>query len=363
MKRIGNLYEKVYDIENLKKAHKNASKGKGWYEEVKWVNEHLDECLYNIQQMLINKTFKTSEYEVFYKQETTKLRKIYKLPYYPDRIVQWAILQVIEPYLMRNFTADTYSAIPGRGIHLALKNMQKALYTDSENCQYCLKFDIRHYYQSIDHEMLKQDYTRLFKDKDLLWIISEVIDSINTADEEDLIRLDSQGQNVGVPIGNYMSQYSGNIYLSKFDHWLKEVVGIKYYFRYMDDCVILARTKDELRTTLYRIKNFLWIERKLTLKPNWQIFPTYIRGIDFVGYRVFKKFTLLRKTTCINMKRKMAELKYKRMINYSDFCSYNSYAGLSIWCDSYRLNHKYTLCIHSKAMMYYNNVIKKGAIA
>lgn len=115
MKRYDNLYEKIYDIENLRKAHQHAKKGKGWYQEVKMIDENPEYYLGLLQQMLINHTYKTSDYEVFYKTEGKKTRKIYKLPYFPDRICQWAILQVIEPCIINNLTDDTYSAIPKRG--------------------------------------------------------------------------------------------------------------------------------------------------------------------------------------------------------------------------------------------------------
>ena len=96
MKRYDHLFEKICDIENLRKAHKNAKKGKGWYKEVQEIDKDPDKYLEQIQEMLINHTYRTSEYEVFYKDDGRKKRKIYKLPYFPDRICQWAILQVIE---------------------------------------------------------------------------------------------------------------------------------------------------------------------------------------------------------------------------------------------------------------------------
>lgn len=115
MKATGNLYSKIYDMENLKRAHKNAKRGKGWYAEVKEVEHDLDGYLRRLQESLINHTYKTSPYKMFHKIEGNKEREIYKLPYYPDRICQWAILQVIEDYLLKTMTKDTYSAIPKRG--------------------------------------------------------------------------------------------------------------------------------------------------------------------------------------------------------------------------------------------------------
>ena len=136
MKRYGNLYEQIYSMDNLRKAHKNARKGKGWYEEVKEVDANIEVYLKQLQEMLINHTYHTSNYEKFIKKENGKEREIFKLPYFPDRICQWAILQVIEPYLMRHMTKNTYSALPKRGIHKALHDVQEAMWKDVPNCQY-----------------------------------------------------------------------------------------------------------------------------------------------------------------------------------------------------------------------------------
>lgn len=114
MKRYGNLYEQIYSMDNLRKAHQNARKGKGWYQEVREVDADVETYLKRLQEMLINHTYQTSPYEKFIKRDSGKEREIFKLPYFPDRICQWAILQVIEPYLLRYMTKNTYSAIPER---------------------------------------------------------------------------------------------------------------------------------------------------------------------------------------------------------------------------------------------------------
>ena len=108
-------------MENLRRAHQSAKKGKGWYQEVKMVDSDPEKYLKEIQEMLINHTYKTSDYERFIKCEHGKEREIFKLPYFPDRICQWAIIQVIEPYLLRQLIHTTYSALPGKGIHAALQ--------------------------------------------------------------------------------------------------------------------------------------------------------------------------------------------------------------------------------------------------
>lgn len=316
MKRIGNLYEKIYDIENLRLAHKQARRGKSFYTEVKLIDESEDEYLYRLQDMLIHKTYHTSKYEVFEKKEGKKIRKIYKLPYFPDRICQWAIIQVIEPYLMRTLTDDTYSALPGRGVERARRKMVRALKTDPENTVWCLKIDISKYYPNVNIEKLKLKYRRLFKDNDLLWLLDEILDS---------------NPDTGVPIGNYISQYSGNIYLSDFDHRVKEVYHIKHYFRYMDDMVFLSSSKEELQNLIKEITKYLADEYDLKVKDSWSLFRVEDRGIDFVGY-VFRHDSIrLRKSIAHSIKKTSSKIRWRvnndMELNRHLYFSFNSLKG------------------------------------
>ena len=200
-----------------------------------------------LNEMLVNKTYKTSEYTIF-KIYEPKERVIYRLPYFPDRITHHAIMNIMEPIFVSTFTADTYSCIKGRGIHKAQKALKKAL-KDKLNTTYCLKLDIRKFYPSIDHDILKKLIRRKIKDYDLLWLLDGIIDSAE-----------------GLPIGNYLSQYLANFYLSYFDHWIKENKGVKYYFRYADDMVILANNKAYLHNLLTEIKAYLSTHLNLQVK-------------------------------------------------------------------------------------------------
>lgn len=366
MKRCGNLYKEICSMDNLRKAHQNARKGKGWYEEVRAVDADLEGHLKRLQNMLINHEYHTSEYERFIKKENGKEREIFKLPYFPDRICQWAILQVIEPYLIKNFTKNTYSAIPDRGIHAALHDVNHAMQTDILNCQFCLKIDVRHYYPSINHGILKMKFRRIFKDPELLYLLDEIIDSISTAQIDDLRNIWLLDEDVdpetGIPIGNYLSQYCGNFYLSSFDHWIKGVKGVKYYYRYMDDIVIFGQSKEELHALRLEIDHYFRSELRVVMKGNWQVFPSYDRGIDFVGYRVFMGYVLLRKSTCKSFKKKMVAIRQKtengQMMNHSEWCAVNSYKGWLKHCDSYRLQQKYIAPIQPAVDRYYLEVIK-----
>lgn len=382
------LFNSICSMDNLYRAYQNAKSGKGWYKEVKQIEKRPFYYLAGLQYMLKNHLFKTSEYEIFILNEGKKKRDVYKLPFFPDRIAQWAILQVIEPFLVANMTADTYSAIPGKGIQPIVNDLRgyyktkrvdgkkksvwvpSILLTDEENTRYCYKIDLHHYYQSINHEVLKQKFRKVFKDPELLWLLDEIADSINTATEEDLIELSLSGEievdpNTGIPIGNYMSQYSGNFYLSSFDHWVKEELHVKHYYRYMDDVVIFASSKEELHKIHRKVTAYTRDYLHLNIKGNYQIFPTKVRGVDFVGYRFFREYTLLRKSTAINFKQKMRACRKKMENNipptYSEWCSFNSYKGWLGNCDSYRLFKKYMEPLIEYMQNYYEREVKGHA--
>lgn len=276
MKRIGNLYQKIISVENLKLADAKAQKGKSGQYGVMLHNKSKEVNINELHLMLKNKTFKTSDYSVF-KVFEPKEREVYRLPYFPDRITHHAIMNVLEPLFVSTFTADTYSCIKGRGIHLLLKKLKHSL-KDFEGTKYCLKLDIKKFYPSIDHEVLRQLLRRKFKDQDLLWLMDEIIKSAP-----------------GLPIGNYLSQYFANFYLSYFDHWIKEELGVRYYFRYADDIVILSSNKEDLHIALSKISHYLSTNLNLIVKENYQVFPVESRGIDFVGYRFYHTHILLRK--------------------------------------------------------------------
>ena len=248
---------------------------------------------------------------------------------------------------MKNLTNDTYSAIPNRGIHLALGRLKKCLKHDEVNTKYCLKIDMKKYYPNINQEIMMNKFKRMFKDKDLLWLLEEIITSTKS----------------GIPIGNYVSQWCGNLYLSDFDHWIKEKKKVKHYFRYMDDCVFLANTKEELHALKSDIEKYVWGNLKLTLKGNWQVFPTNVRGIDFVGYRCFKDYVLLRKSTYKNLRKKSRGLK-KRLergekMTYTDWCSMNSYKGWLKHGNCHNLAKKYVYVLNKDLNKFYREEVKK----
>ena len=313
MKRLNNLYSKIYDLDNLRLADHKASKGKSYQPGVIAHSLRREENLLLLHQSLKDRTYKTSDYTTF-KIYEPKEREIFRLPYFPDRIAHHAIMNVLEPVFVGMFTAFTYSCIKGRGIHAAAFAVRKAL-LDQPGTTYCLKLDIRKFYPSIDHDVLKHLLRRKFKDADLLWLLDEIIDSTE-----------------GLPIWNYLRQFLANYYLTGFDHYLKQTVKVKYYFRYADDIVILSDSKPYLHQLLYGIRQYLSDNLKLTVKDNYQVFPVAARGIDFVGYRFYHTHTMLRKS----IKQNFARMVIRR----PNLPSIASYYGWAKHCNSKHLLKK-----------------------
>jgi retron-type reverse transcriptase len=301
MKRINNIFSTIISLENLQEAEKKARKGKSNQYGVILFDRNAENNLLELHHQLKKKAFKTSKYTTF-KVFEPKEREVYRLPYFPDRIVHHAIMNVLEPFFVSLFTKNTYSCIKGKGIHAASFDLRRSLKQKQDN-KYCLKLDIKKFYPSIDHEVLKQLLMRKIKDKDLLILLFEIIDSAP-----------------GLPIGNYLSQYFANYYLTYLDHWIKESLKAKHYFRYADDIVILSDSKEELHGFLKAIKLYLKTELNLEVKDNYQVFPVEIRGIDFVGYVHFHTHVLLRKSIKQNFARMLAKKR-----NTASIASYNGW--------------------------------------
>lgn len=185
MKRMGNLYTKIYDLDNLYLAYSKAKTGKSKSKGVIQFESDLDNNILRIQKELIEQTYITSEYNVFTIRDP-KERTIYSLPF-RDRVVQHAIMNIIESLWTSVFISQSYSSIKGKGIHGAWKHIRRDL-KNRKQTQYCLKMDITKFYPSIDHHIMKQIIRKKIKDEKLLALLDGIIDSAP-----------------GMPIGNYLS--------------------------------------------------------------------------------------------------------------------------------------------------------------
>lgn len=284
MRRIGNLYQKIISVENLREADKRARKGKASTYGVRVHDMNREANIIALHEALLTRSFRTSPYDVFTIHEP-KERVIYRLPYYPDRIVHHAIMNILEPVWVRTFTHNTFSCVKGRGIEGCARHVDRIIGKYEGKPLYCLKIDIRKYYPSIDHEVLKALVRKKIKDKDLLWLLDEIIDSAD-----------------GLPIGNYISQYLANLYLCYFMHRVNEVLRLDSA-EYADDIIFFDTSKDRLREAFAEIRKILEGELRLRIKGNYQIFPIARnrydkrgRALDYVGYKFFREQKLIRKS-------------------------------------------------------------------
>lgn len=320
MKRHGNLFEQVVTMDNLRLAFYKAARGKHWQEQVQEVEQDLDNKLREIQQMLINKTFKTSKYKTKIIHEP-KERIIYVLPFFPDRIVQHAIINVLEPIWSNLMLFDSYACRKGKGQHRASRRLMEFIGGNPD--LFCLQGDISKFFPSMNHAIIKAILKRKIKDKDLLWLLFDIIDSIDG--------------DCNVPIGNLLSQWLGNLYLNELDTYIKQHWRIKCYIRYCDDFLIIHADKALLNQIKAELPTFLADKLKLRLSK-LELYPV-THGIDFIGYRHFPaRYVLVRKRT---VKRMRKTLKHYRGDNSEKAnavrCSIN---GWLLAANTYNLRQK-----------------------
>lgn len=318
MRRFGYLYEQICSYDNLEEAFRCAAKKKRKRNYVKRFASNLEANLLHIQNELQTHTFQTSSYSTFVVHEP-KERLIFRLPF-RDRIVHWAVMLITESIWTKNLTRDTYACVKKRGIHPLLKKLKEKLHTFPAGTEFCLKIDVTKFYPSIKHDLLKDVIRSKIKDPHLLILLDGIIDSAD-----------------GVPIGNYLSQYFANIYLSELDHLLKEYYDVNHYFRYADDMVVLAGSKEELHGLLVAINDYLIEYRHLFLKNNYQIFSVEDRGIDFIGYVTRHKYVLARKENKKRLCRKLAKLRKKGLSDEEIRQELSSFVGFMKHCNSRHL--------------------------
>jgi len=350
IKKHGNLYGKIIDIGNLNKASKQAKKSIDKdnlikMKQVEYFENNKGKLLLKLRNDLKNRKFTTNEYNIYTINDRGKTREIYDLPFYPDRIVHWAMLLQTEEIFKNLFIHDSYAAIKGKGGHKSLKRARKWIIENPEETRYCLKIDIKKFFPNIKQNILYNLIKRKFKDKDLLWLFEDIIYSTKS----------------GLPIGNLTSQYLGNYYTNWFDYYCKHDLKIEYMQKYMDDYIFFSNSKDELRRKKYKMDKYLKDNLGLKIKGNWQIFPTRVRGIDFIGYRNFGEYVLLRKSIVKKYKTKMNGYlkfaKYNRYITKNMYISINSYGGWLQWCNSYDLYTKYTKPLEPYLEKYHREMI------
>ena len=318
MKRINNIYAQISDPANVYRALIGASVGKWHKPDVQQIMSSPQQAADLIVDLLADEAFVNSPYYEFSTISSGKLRHIKVVPFFPDRIVHHCIVQVMAPIWTNIFIRDTYSTIPERGIHDGVIRLRDAL-RHKEETTFCLKIDIEKFYPSVNHDVLHDQNCHFIKDQSAIKLFDTIIYSTP-----------------GLPIGNFTSQWWGNQYLSWFDHYAKESLKLRWYFRYADDIVVLSSSKQHLWDVLDEFRNYLHNNLKLTIKSNYQIFPVDARGIDFLGYRFFHDYTLVRKSIVKTFKKRLQQLTGDQLDR-----SKASYYGWFTHADANRLISKY----------------------
>ena len=294
--------EEIFSFENLYQAYLYTRNGKRDKSSVIRYSLNVLENINYTKLLLHDRHYNIGEYYEFIVKYPKE--RVIRAPPFRDRVVQRCLCtQVLTPVIEKHLIYDTYACRIGKGAHAGLNRAEyffRNHYQKHGQEGWIIKGDISKYFYSIDHDILKQNLKPLLKEYDVWWLINRIIDG-------------TEGS--GVPLGNQSSQWFANFYLSKFDHYVKEKLGVKHYIRYMDDWVAIVDTKEDAQRILKSMITFLDVELKLKTNKKTQIAPLK-NGIDFLGFHMYltdsgKVIRKIRTSSKKAMKRKLKSFKKK----------------------------------------------------
>jgi len=271
--KVRNIYSRIVSKENLYRSAHMASRGRRYRNSTADFNFFLEEEIGRLHKELLAKTYRHGKYRLF-KIYDPKERNIAAAPF-RDRVVHHAVHDVIEPIIDKSFIYDSYACRKDKGTHKAVDRAQSFLRANS----FCFHGDIKQYFPSISHRIIKQILRAKIKDKDALWLLDEIIDSART--------LPAYEAGTGLPIGNLTSQFFANLYLNELDYFVKFNLKIRYYLRYMDDFLIFNNDKKELSGIKQKIRRLLTSRLELCLHEDKSQIYSVCGGIKFLGFRLF----------------------------------------------------------------------------
>jgi RNA-directed DNA polymerase len=327
------MFDQIISLENLFAAWREFRRGKRGRQDVQEFERNLEDNIFALRDDLNAGTYRHGPYHRFHIFDP-KHRIIHKATV-RDRLVHHAVYRVLYPLFDRSFIFDSYSCRIKKGTHAAVDRLE--LFTRQVSRNYALpcwalKFDIKKFFDSVDHEILmgilerkiaspRQDVGARNDTDNVLELLEEIVGSYSTPNPV------GGGRFQGLPIGNLTSQLFANVYLDAFDHFIKDELQVKHYIRYTDDAVILSSDPAELQWLLPFIEQWLWHERRLTLHPNKTIIHKLSQGIDFLGYVTLPHHRVLRTKT------------KRRMLRRVNAVNLPSYVGLLNHCDGFGLRN------------------------
>ena len=344
-KSVNDLYEPMLEHSNVEDKFHKAAKGKTERPDVAAIlnPENIQQHVEKVIEQLSNtapewydvpnpeKAWKPNRHGKVKINEGTgrKERSIEKPRYNYEQVVHHIVVSACYDIFMQGMYEFSCGSVPERGAHYGKKYIERWIRTDTKNCKYVLKMDIRHFFESVDHDVLKAWLEKKIRDKRMLHILNLIID----------------GSEQGLPLGFYTSQWLSNFMLQPLDHYIKEELHAVHYIRYMDDMVVFGRNKKELHRMRIAIDEFLGRELNLQMKGNWQVFRfDYIerktgkrkgRPLDFMGFQFYHDKTILRESIMLRCTRKVNRVSKKDRITWYDATAILSYMGYIDHTDTY----------------------------
>lgn len=329
MKRINNLYEQIIDIDNCRLAIIECSRHKRNRVKVCEILNNIDFYAKDLQQRLINKNFLTPyKQKIIRDNGSGKLRELLIPSFYPDQCSHYAIMNIIKPIVLKSSYYWSCANIKGRGIKRAAIGTTNATLRDIKHSKYCVKLDIKKFYPSVNHDILKEKLEHKIKDYKTLELINIIIDSVPN----------------GLPLGNYTSPYLAELYLQSLDCYIKQELKIKHYIRYCDDMVLIGSNKRYLHKCMALVMEYVQNKLDLVIKSNYQLFKvkgtkTKGRAIDFVGYQFCKGYTKVRKSRCLRFIK--TSKKLQKHITFKLAIRFITQANCLLYTNSFKLKQKY----------------------
>ncbi|MCM1232026.1 MAG: reverse transcriptase/maturase family protein [Ruminococcus flavefaciens] len=278
MKSYNHLWELYLSEENIMIAIQNSSKGKRNRKKVKKIYENPEDYVEYFQEYgEYFHNYKHIPIDIF--DGISRKKRQIIVPEYDEQVIHHMATNILIPIFSKGMYEHVYGSLPKRGAHAAKKRIEKWIQKDPKNCKYCLKMDIKKYFNSIPHDILEAKLARVIHDKKFLKLMHEIIGV----------------QPDGIPLGFYTSQWLANWYLQGLDHYIKEDLEAVHYIRYMDDMVIFGPNKKKLHKIRRKIEEYLENELGLKMKENHQVFRfDYTkkgerrgRHLDFMGFKFY----------------------------------------------------------------------------
>jgi RNA-directed DNA polymerase len=317
MKTYKNLYHNLCSFENLRDAYEKARKHKTASPAVLKFDAHWRLQLYLLRKQLQMKVYAPKPLQVFILRDP-KSRKIC-VSDFRDRVVHHALVNILQPIFEPRFIHDSYATRVGKGTSVALQRFDSFLRKVTKNGKrmskarnandvigYALKADIKHYFETVDHNILLQLISKRIKDDDILWLTQVILNHYHAKEG-----------GKGMPLGNWTSQFFANVYLNELDQFVKHKLKAKYYLRYVDDFVILHRSKQMLQIYEEKIKDFLQT-LKLELHPTKCKIIPLSRGVSILGFRFFYQYKLVRQRNIRKIYTKLQELLHRYDLGFVD---------------------------------------------